>query len=230
MRKIPVLALVLLMLIPISSPGMDLSSDVKDKVESIVTGAYKEATAKFPCKLKSGGKPKMLRRQEIDICLNAASDSVDWDSVSSQLQDLRQTSRIPWAELVAAVEASMTAHALPFDKVFNVKEPKALLPLTNSLLKFLPSDSLQNVPVLMKSGEKVGTFAGVYSFERTGELAAANTYKLNIFQYADSNGNLQSPAASNRLLLDRYGVPWNDAMSQPGFRLTSDRLLPGNAR
>jgi hypothetical protein len=229
MKKISILSLVMLGLIPISSPGTDLPADAKDKVEAIVTSAYRTATAKFPCKLKSGGKPKMLRRQEVDRCLNEASDSVDWDAVSSQLQNLRQAYRIPWAELVAAVESSMAAHALTFNKVFTVKDTKALLPLTNSLLKFLPPDSLQNVPVFMKSGEKVGTFAGVYTFERTGELAAANTYKLSIFQYSDLKGELQSPAASNRLLLDRYGVPWNDAVSQPGFRLTSERLLPNNA-
>jgi hypothetical protein len=215
--------------IPLPSPGQDLSADVKGKVESIVKDAYQTATAKFPCKVKSGGKPKMLRRQDVDRCLNAASDRVDWDAISVQLQTLRQTSRISWAGLIAAVDSSMAAHVLSYDKVFLVKDSKALLPLTNSLLKFLPSESLQNVPVFAKSGEKIGTFSGVYTFERFGELAAANSYKLTIFQYTDSKGNIQSPAESNRLLLDRYGVPWKDAISQPGFRLTSERLLPNNA-
>ena len=229
MNKIFILFLVTLSLIPVSSPGQDFSADVKNKVESIVTGAYQTATAKFPCKLKSKGSPKMLRRQDVDSCLNAASDRVDWETISGQLQSLRRTSRIEWVELIAAVESSMAAHALSYDKVFIVKDIKALLPLTNSLLKFLPPDSLQNSPVFIKSGEKVGTFSGVYTFERSGELAAANSYKLSIFQYTDPKGDLQSPAASNRLLLDRYGVPWKDAISQPGFRLTSERLLPNNA-
>jgi hypothetical protein len=229
MNKIFIFCFAILALIPLSSMGQDLSVDVNDKVESIVTGAYQTATAKFPCKLRSGGKPKMLRRQDVDRCLNAASDRVDWDTISGQLQNLRQSSRIAWAELIAAVESSMAAHALSYDKVFMVKDTKALLPLTNSLLKFLPPDSLQNVPVFAKSGAKIGTFSGVYTFERSGELAAANSYKLSIFQYTDSKGDLQSPAASNRLLLDRYGVPWKDAMSRPGFRLTSERLLPNNA-
>jgi hypothetical protein len=230
MKKTSILSLVLLLLIPISSsPGADLSADIKDKVDAIVADAYKAATAKFPCKLTSAGKPKMLHLQQVDTCLNAASDRVDWEAMSSQLQKIRQSDRIPWAELVSVVESSMAAHALSYDKVFKVKDTKALLPLTNSLLKFLPPDSIQNVPVMMKSGEKVGTFAGVYTFERTGELAAANTYKLSIFQYTDLKGELQSPTSSNRLLRDRYGVPWKDVASQPGFQLTSEKLLPNNA-
>jgi hypothetical protein len=228
MNRILVLYFATLVLIPISSQGQGLPAEVKEKVESIINGAYQTATAKFPCKLKSKGSPKMLRRQDVDSCLNAASDRVDWDAISSQLQNLRQTNRIPWAELIAAVESSMAAHPLSYEKVFIVKDTKALLPLTNSLLKFLPPDSLQNAPVFLKSGEKVGTYSGVYTFERSGELAAANSYRLSIFQYTDSKGDLQAPAASNRLLLDRYGVPWKDAISQPGFRLTSERLLPNN--
>jgi hypothetical protein len=229
MNRILILCFATLTLIPLPTPAQDLSADVKGKVESIVTGAYQMATAKFPCKLKSKGKPKMLRWQDVDRCLNAASDRVDWNAISGQLQNLRQTSRMTWAELITAVESSMAAHALSYDKVFAVKDTKALLPLHNSLLKFLPPDSLQNVAVFTKSGERVGTFSGVYTFERSGELAAANSYRMSIFQYMDSKGDLQAPAASNRLLLDRYGVPWKDAISQPGFRLTSERLLPNKA-
>ena len=32
------------------------------------------------------------------------------------------------------------------------------------------------------------------------------------------------PQINNRLLLDSYGVPWEDASSRPGFRLTATRL------
>ena len=131
-------------------------------------------------------------------------------------------------DLAAAFDSSLAAHTLPYDKILNAKDMKALLPLSNSVLKFLPPDSLLNLPVLTKKGEKVGVFAGVYTYDRAGELAAANTYKLSIFQYTDADGNIHIPPSANRLLLDRYGVPWKDAIVQPGFRLTYEKLSPRN--
>jgi hypothetical protein len=115
------------------------------------------------------------------------------------------------------VEASLSAHALTFDRVFVVKDPETLVPLTNSLLKFLPADSLLNLPVYGKAGTQVGTFMGTYSYERTGGLASANKYSLVLFQYADRNGNVQP--AGDKLLLDSFGISWKEAQGQKGFRL-----------
>jgi hypothetical protein len=126
------------------------------------------------------------------------------------------------AEVEEVVEASLSAQSLPYEKVFKVKDTDALLPLTNSALKFLPRDALQDLPVFDKTGTKVGAFAGTYSFERTGGSDSTGTYKLMLFQYMDLKGEMQS--SSDRILLDSFGVPWADAVKKSGFRLVSDRL------
>jgi hypothetical protein len=226
MHKILILFVAALALIGVSGSGQSFPAGFKEKVEEIVLAAYQSAAAEFPCKLKSSGRPSMLHRQDADRCLNAANDRVDWENLSRQLKRLQQDSRIAWIDISAAVEASLAAHAVSYQKVFTVKDSKALLPLTNSLLKFLPPNSLQDIPVFTKSGEKVGMFAGTYTYDKSGGLSSATSYQISIFQYTDLKGNLQAPAASNRLLLDRYGVPWKDAMPQSGFRLTPEKLLP----
>ena len=203
--------------------AQDVSKDVKDKLDEFISSAYKVAMTGFPCKQKPGGKARILRWQGVDRCLNNAAGKVDWEDLTKRLESLRAGSgRISRSEFTSAVEASLSAHALPFEQVFSVRDDRALIPLTNSVLRFLPPDSLRDLPVFERTGTKVGTFAGVYTFERTGALASVNTYRLTLFQYADPNGNVH-PAA-DKLLLDSYGVPWKDARTQPGFRLTSERL------
>jgi hypothetical protein len=221
--------MLLLLIAALLNPGaaqdsaQDVPKPLKDQIDTIVAGAYAAASQGFPCKIKGRGKPKILRWEQVDRCLNEAADRPDWEALSDKLTALRIASRgVSVAELKAAVDASLDAHALPFEKVFAVSGEKVLLPLTNSLLKYLPPDSLANLPVTDKRGKSVGTFAGVYSFERMGGLASANTYKLSLFQYTDRNGNLQS--ATDKLLLDSFGVPWSEAKSQRGFRLVSDKL------
>jgi hypothetical protein len=200
------------------------SNELKARVDALMVTAYQLATAKFPCKLKAEGKPKMLRWQNVENCLTEAEASVDWEGLSQQLQKLRGDRGVSKIDISLAVESALAAHAVPYEKVFSVKDTKALLPLSNTLLKFLPPGSLQNLPVFDKSGERVGTFAGVYSFEKSGGLNAANNYRMSLFQYIDTRGSLQSPSIAGRLLLDSFGVPWADAVSQPGFRLTADKL------
>ncbi len=220
--------LALLTSIPESCAGQGLAADLNEKVDAIADFAYQSASSGFPCKIKSSGKPKMLRRDDVDRCLNAAHDRVDWEDVSRRLQSLRQDGRTSWIDLAAAFDSSLARRAISYDKVLKVKDMKALLPLSNSVLKYLPDNSLMDLPVFTRKGEQVGVFAGVYTYDRTGELAAANNYKLSVFQYTDADGNIQIPPSANRLLLDRFGVPWKDAAAQPGFRLTSARLSPRN--
>jgi hypothetical protein len=197
--------------------------DLKDKIDSIIASVYQEAQLQFPCKVGSGGKFRMMNWPKVDSCLNNAAGRVDWEGVSKQLETLRSgPSRISVGDFSAQVEASLSAHALPLEKVFTVKDERALLPLTNSVLKFLPADSFHDLAVFDRTGSKIGIFAGVYTYERVGGLASANTYRLTLFQYTDGAGNVQS--ATDKLLLDSYGVPWKDARTQPGFRLNSDKL------
>jgi hypothetical protein len=216
---IPVL---LLAFVPAAS-SQNVSKEMKDKIDGLISSAYQTATGQFPCRVKPGGKARILHWQRVDSCLNGAADRVDWSALSEKLQDLRSAAgNVSKVDFSAAIETSLSDHALTYEKVFQVKDEKALLPLTNSVLRFLPADSLQDLPVFDKTGAVVGSFVGVYTFERTGALASANTYRLTLFQYTDRNGNVQ-PAA-DKLLLDSYGVPWKDARTQRGFRLTSEKL------
>jgi hypothetical protein len=159
--------------------------------------------------------------------LNGAAEQVDWDDVSESLVTLRNglpnSSR---AKFVAAVEASLTSHAIPFEKLFTVKKNEGYLPLTNSMLKYLAPQSLEGLEVIDKYGTELGTFAGVYSYERTGGLSSANSFQLMLFQYQDPSGNIHS--AAGKLLLDSYGVSWKEAMTHIGFRLPRERIELGN--
>jgi len=200
--------------------AQDIPKDVKAKIDTAIEGAYQSASAEFPCKLKGRGKPSMLHWELVDRCLNNASARVDWDSLLKALEDLRKG--MAQSDFSAAVDASLSDHAVPYEKVFSVKDDEALLPLTNSVLKYLSPNGLQNVAIFDKAGKKLGTFAGIYAYERTGGLATANTYRLTLFQYTDGTGNIQS--ATDRLLLDSFGVLWKEAVSSGSFRLNSEKL------
>jgi hypothetical protein len=99
----------------------------------------------------------------------------------------------------------------------------ALLPLSNSLLKFLPENSLSGLTIYAKNGDLLGVFTGIYAFERSGGLEILTGYSMTNFQYTDLRGNTQAPG--ERFLVDSYGVPWRDAWHQPGFRLPANKLL-----
>jgi hypothetical protein len=210
-----------------AAPGWSQSSSsgLKAKVDAVIDAAYSSASASFPCKLKAKGKARMLRWQDVDECLNAAFDRVSWDEAFRQLQEIREKGKYDYTEMLLAIEDSLAAHSLPFNKVFLVKEKKALLPLSNSLLKFLPKDSLVDLPVYDRSGAKTGVFAGVYRFEKYGQLSG-NRYRQSLFQYVDLNGRIQVPP--DKLLLDSFGVPWIELDSQPGFQLPGDKLILKN--
>ncbi len=201
------------------------TADFTGQVNALVARAYREAAGSFPCEIKTRGKPRMLRWENVDRCLADAANRVDWEGLAAELAEIRETAgKSSAGGFESAVQKALDANALRYDQVFTVKNNDSLLPLTNSLLKYLPPDSLLNLPVIDKVGTDLGTFAGTYAYERTGGLASANTYRLIVFQYKDHNGSMQS--ASDKLLLDSFGVPWKQASSQAGFRLPSDRLQP----
>ena len=222
-------ALLCALIIALSSgfnPGTSeqgVSKELSEKIDRLVAGTYETSAAVFPCHVKPAGRIHMLHWQDVDRCLNDAVGRIDWDGLTKELRGaLAEAKGVSASEFSAAVDASLSAHALPFDKVFLVKDERALLPLTNSLLKFLPADSLHDLAVTDRAGTVVGTYSGIYTYERTGGLASANIYKLTLFQYTDQNGNVQS--ATDKLLLDSFGVPWKQARPQPGFRLSIEKL------
>jgi len=199
----------------------ELPKEVIEKIDAAIASAYQAASAKLPCKVKLRSRPTMLRWQDVDKCLSSAVNLVDWEELGRQLAAIRPKNAST-GEFEAAVEVSLSKQALPYNKLFLVKNTEVLLPLTNSILKYLPPDSLVDLPVYDQKGKQVGTFAGVFPYEHSGGLTSGNIYTLIVFQYADAQGKIQAP--SDRLLLDSYGVPWAKAMTQPGFRLTSDKL------
>ncbi len=220
------LGCVILSSLAASGESQNLSEDHQAKVDALVVAAYESASEKFPCKVKDRGKPRMLRWQDVDRCLNEAYNRVDWEALSEQLQNLGREGGYSENDLASAVESSLSAHAMTYDKVLKPKKIESLLPLTNSVLKYLPEDALLDYPVFDKAGERIGTFSGPYGFDKKGGLTGANTYRMIIFQYKDPYGQVRSSSAGGKvLLLDSFGIPWKGAMSQPGFRLLSDKLL-----
>jgi len=203
--------------------GQDPPADLKAKIDAVVSEAYQTASAKFPCKLGGGGEGKMLSWKTVDKCLNEANDRVDWETLALRIQKIQEDGGYRKDAIAPVIEASLAAHAIPYNKVFRVKEPRALLPLSNSLLKFLPGNSLLDLPVYDRSGSRVGTFAGIYVFEKFGEISGT-TQRHTLFQYTDLNGKMQ--ASQDRLLLDSFGITWNGADRQSGFQLPADRLIP----
>lgn len=150
------------------------AEDIRAKVDAVVSEAYQSVSSAFPCKLKADGKPKMLSWEGIEKCFYKANGKIDWESLVRKIQEIRDNGRYQTMDLLNAIEPSLSAHALQFDKVFRVKEADALLPLSNSILKSLPENSLMNLPVYDKSGKRVGTFSGGYTFEKMGKFPEAN--------------------------------------------------------
>jgi len=223
-RSILCFSICLILVVPVR--GQNNREEFKKKVDAIVAEAYKEAAAKFPCRLRTSGKAKMGRWRDVENCVNPAHDLVDWDRHAAALRKIREEERISREDLIAAVESALTEQAFSYDKVFRVnarEEGTALLPLSNSLLKFLPEDSLVGLAVSRNNGELIGTFLGTYPFEQGGGLTFLTEYRRMSFQYTDLRGNPQAP--TDRFLIDSFGVPWKDAWHQPGFRLPSNKLL-----
>jgi hypothetical protein len=200
--------------------------ELVQKIEALIGTAFQSAAAAFPCKVKTRGKLEMIRWEDVDRCVNEAAGKIDWPELSSRLRELRTSIRdMQEAEFAALVASALENHNLPYEKMFVVKKDRALLPLTNSILKFLPADSLLNLPVIDKVGTEMGSFAGVYSYERSGGAGSGAGYRLTLFQYSDKTGEIRT--APDKLLLDSFGIPWRQAAGQPGFRLSSDKLQLG---
>lgn len=208
---------------PLPVPAQTLRPEIRQKLDTLVAAAYQEAAAGLPCRVKTTGKLKMIRWKDVDRCLNEAVSRVSWDRLGDDIEVLRAQANVAsWEEILVFVRASFEVQALPYERVLTVKGDGVHLPLTNSVLKYLPEGSFQGFPVVDKTGTEVGTFGGVFFYERSGGLSSANKFKLALFQYTDRRGEIQT--AADRLLLDSYGVPWVPAAPQPGFRLTTEKL------
>lgn len=118
---------------------------------------------KLPRKLKTRGKPKMLRWEDVDKTLNA---------LSQRLQG--------------------SACSFTFAQVFSYGKDDALFPLTNSMIRIAPEDALSGLAVITKEGDELGPFEGRVRYERAGGLYARQSYSLYHFQYKGSDGQLHA--------------------------------------
>ncbi len=222
-----VCAVVLLLIGPTIATVGQVPKETEDKIDATVALAYQVAAGKLPCNISGSGRPKMLNWKAVDKCMEQARQRIDWEALAERLIQLRPAN-IAEGDFASAVESSFSRQALPYNKVFRVKAKEALLPLTNSVLKYAPEKALMDLPVYpQKSRQPIGVFAGVFFYERTGALDTGNSYKLAMFQYRDAKGKMQAPA--DRLLLDSYGVPWDQIEARPGFRFPIE-MLPGIGR
>jgi hypothetical protein len=202
--------------------GQSETKALETKVDEVITSAYKIASSQFPCKLGIGGRQRRLDWKKIETCLNAAYEKVDWEDVSGQFQKLREHYRVQSSEINSMAERSLSAHAIPFNQLFAVKSKNAQLPLSSSLLKFLPENSLQDLPIFDAFGKQIGVFTGVYYFEKIGEITG-RVNRIALFQFTDPYDKIT--AAPERLLLDSFGVLWKDAENQAGFRMPPDKII-----
>lgn len=124
-------------------------------------------------------------------------DVAKWQDIDKLLNELAQVSE--------GTNCNFT-----FSEIFRIEEESPLFPLTNSVIRVVPEESLKGVPVFNKEAEKIGSFAGQVRYERTGGLYARRSYTIYYFQYEREDGKLDSAGGGGQLLLDRYLTKWGD--------------------
>ncbi|HRR26914.1 MAG TPA: hypothetical protein P5300_09480 [Acidobacteriota bacterium] len=138
----------------------------------------------LPKRVKTRGKPKFMKWEDIDKALNEAAERLKGSDCS-----------------------------LRFEQIFAVKEKEEVwFPLTNSVVRLVPEESLVGLPVFTRGGDELGRYESRIRYERAGDLYASKSYTLYYFQYRSSDGKLH--AVGERLLLDEFGVPWSQLKSR----------------
>lgn len=94
--------------------------------------------------------------------------------------------------------------ALTFADLFAAETSDTLLPLTNTVVRLAPEESLEGLPVRDEKGGVLGKYRYKYCYSRSGE----QRYTLWFFQYETPEGRLQQ--TGNALLLDRYAARWSE--------------------
>jgi hypothetical protein len=139
------------------------------------------AEFELPVKLKTRGKTKVGKWEKVDEILNG----------------------------VGKVSEKSSCEFL-FGQLFrNKKEDELFLPLTNTVLRVVPEESLSGIEVFSKDGEPLGVYANRFSYERSGGLHLKKSYSIYYFQYLDLADKLQSVRRKG-LLLDDFVVRWTD--------------------
>jgi len=134
----------------------------------------------IPIKLKTRGKPKMARWEQVDEILNGIGQKLERASCE-----------------------------FTFGELFRYgKEEEVYFPLTNTVVRVVPEQSLSGIKVYNNDGDLLGFYANKVRYERSGGLEFNQTYSLYYFQYSDLADKLQS--VGHRLLLDDFAIRWID--------------------
>jgi hypothetical protein len=150
------------------------------------------ADLKLPKKMKTRGKPKVCK----------------WEDVDEMLSEL--------SERFNGTDCKLT-----FGEIFRHKDEDVYFPLTNSAVRIAPEEAFTGLTVFTKEGFELGPYAGRVRYERSGGLYARKSYQLYYFQYNDSAGKMQSVGNRLLLdefvvkwpgLLDRVAVRSGEAM------------------
>ena len=136
--------------------GMEAGA-ARPECESILPGL------KVPAKLKTRGKPKRARWENVDKVVTRVREAVEDQDCSLTLEQL-----------------------------FRVRRQEIFFPLTNNLLRTIPEESLEGVSVYSSDGERLGEFSNTVPYHRSGGLYAVRGYTLHYFQYQDEEGGLHS--------------------------------------
>lgn len=139
---------------------------------------------RLPKKLKTKGKPKVARWADVDRLLNELSEKLQ------------------------GKECKFT-----FNQIFRIDSKDVFFPLTNSVIRIVPEDTFDGLPVATKEGEPLGEYAGRFRFEKSGGLYARESISLFYFQYKNPQGQMQQ-AARGQLLFDSFVVPWDQIQSK----------------
>ena len=137
------------------------------------------ADLKLPTKFKTRGKPRVGKWEDVDKVLNALDKKLE------------------------VMQCSFT-----FSEVFKQNREDVYFPVTNSVVRIVPEDSLMGLTVFTKEEFELGEYAGAVRYEKSGGLYAQKSYSLFYFQYMGKDSNLHS--VGSRLLLDDFVVKWDD--------------------
>jgi hypothetical protein len=118
---------------------------------------------KLPRKLKTRGKPRMAKWEDIDKTVNALAD---------RLQG--------------------AACRFTFGQVFTSGREDILFPLTNSVVRIAPENALNGLTVVTREGNELGPYEGRVRYDRSGGLYAQRSYSLFHFQYRGPDSQMHA--------------------------------------
>lgn len=114
---------------------------------------------KLPKKVKTRGKPKVAKWEDVDKILSQVSKLTEGKACTFSV-----------------------------DQLFATKKDDIFFPLSNSVIRVAPEHAFEGIQIFAKEGDEIGKFLGRVKYERSGGLYASGSYELYYFQYEDAEG------------------------------------------